>query len=447
MSTRTPSAGRRGTTSRSGGRRRSTSTRSSNTRTVEYEVITPEDADGMFDLLTYQKGGSVLRMLERWLGAGEFRAGVRAYLDRYRLGEHRDHRPLGLAGVGDRQARAPHHGLVDLPTRLPARVGPRRRRPDHAHAGAVRLRGRRPQPAALGHPGARAGAHGRHRRGPLAAPRRGAGVVRRARPAHSVVLDAGGEGFYRVSYPREWRDRLLDAGVLEPLERFSLVDDLWAAVLAGQRRPPKRCSSLARRARAAKTDLVVWRVLVGALRGDRPARRGRRARATAGRGGRRAGTRRGPARLAARPGATTRARASSAACCSTHWGTLVEDPSVDRVRRARRTRAARATPTSWPPRSRSSRARATATPSTTSSERATRRPRPRSSCATSSRSGPSRPRSWRCAPPRTRCPTRSARRTARSCSSARCATASTGRRSGCSCATTGTTCAPASRAR
>ena len=50
----------------------------SNTRTVEYEVHTPDDADGMFDVLTYQKGGSVLRMLERWLGADAFRAGVRA---------------------------------------------------------------------------------------------------------------------------------------------------------------------------------------------------------------------------------------------------------------------------------------------------------------------------------------------------------------------------------
>src|SRR4051794_28680334 len=56
-----------------------------NTRTVEYEVITPEDADGMFDILTYQKGGSVLRMLERWLGADAFRAGVRHYLARYQL--------------------------------------------------------------------------------------------------------------------------------------------------------------------------------------------------------------------------------------------------------------------------------------------------------------------------------------------------------------------------
>ena len=57
----------------------------SNTRAVEYEVRTPEDADGMFDVLTYQKGGSVVRMLEQWLGADAFRDGVRHYLDTYKL--------------------------------------------------------------------------------------------------------------------------------------------------------------------------------------------------------------------------------------------------------------------------------------------------------------------------------------------------------------------------
>ena len=43
----------------------------------------PADADGMFDVLTYQKGGAVLRMLEQYLGADAFRSGVSHY-----LGEH-----------------------------------------------------------------------------------------------------------------------------------------------------------------------------------------------------------------------------------------------------------------------------------------------------------------------------------------------------------------------
>ena len=40
----------------------------------------------MFDVLTYQKGAGVLRMLERYLGAERFRAGVRHYLEAHRFG-------------------------------------------------------------------------------------------------------------------------------------------------------------------------------------------------------------------------------------------------------------------------------------------------------------------------------------------------------------------------
>lgn len=50
------------------------------TRPIEYEVISPDDASGMFDLLTYEKGGSVLRMLEQYLGEQSFQDGVKKYL-------------------------------------------------------------------------------------------------------------------------------------------------------------------------------------------------------------------------------------------------------------------------------------------------------------------------------------------------------------------------------
>ncbi|MBM31747.1 MAG: hypothetical protein CL764_02695 [Chloroflexi bacterium] len=50
------------------------------TRPIEYEVISPDDASGMFDLLTYEKGGSVLRMLEQYLGEESFQDGVKKYL-------------------------------------------------------------------------------------------------------------------------------------------------------------------------------------------------------------------------------------------------------------------------------------------------------------------------------------------------------------------------------
>jgi puromycin-sensitive aminopeptidase len=53
------------------------------TRPIEYEVISPDDMRGMFDLLTYEKGGSVLRMLEQYLGAETFRDGIRHYLTKH----------------------------------------------------------------------------------------------------------------------------------------------------------------------------------------------------------------------------------------------------------------------------------------------------------------------------------------------------------------------------
>jgi puromycin-sensitive aminopeptidase len=53
------------------------------TRPIEFEVISPDDMRGMFDVLTYEKGGSVLRMLEQYLGADVYRDGIRHYLRRH----------------------------------------------------------------------------------------------------------------------------------------------------------------------------------------------------------------------------------------------------------------------------------------------------------------------------------------------------------------------------
>ncbi|MGH8013503.1 MAG: M1 family aminopeptidase, partial [Candidatus Binataceae bacterium] len=50
------------------------------TRSIEYTVLSPEDCRAMFDILTYEKGAAVLRMLEQYLGAEEFRQGISLYL-------------------------------------------------------------------------------------------------------------------------------------------------------------------------------------------------------------------------------------------------------------------------------------------------------------------------------------------------------------------------------
>src|SRR5262245_27154185 len=56
------------------------------TRPIEYPVRAPKDAEAMFDVLTYEKGASVLRMLEQHIGPTVFRDGVRDYLHTHAYG-------------------------------------------------------------------------------------------------------------------------------------------------------------------------------------------------------------------------------------------------------------------------------------------------------------------------------------------------------------------------
>ena len=65
-------------------------------------------------------------MLEQYLGEDRFREGIRRYLRRPPVRQHRDHRPVGRHRGGHRRAGPPDHGQLDLPGRLPA--GRRRRR-------------------------------------------------------------------------------------------------------------------------------------------------------------------------------------------------------------------------------------------------------------------------------------------------------------------------------
>lgn len=56
------------------------------TRPIEFEVVTAADSEAMFDILTYEKGASVVRMLEQHLGEATFRKGIAAYLKKHAFG-------------------------------------------------------------------------------------------------------------------------------------------------------------------------------------------------------------------------------------------------------------------------------------------------------------------------------------------------------------------------
>jgi len=51
-----------------------------NTRPVRSDATSPAEIEEMFDVLTYEKGGACLRMLEQFLGEETFRSGIRQYI-------------------------------------------------------------------------------------------------------------------------------------------------------------------------------------------------------------------------------------------------------------------------------------------------------------------------------------------------------------------------------
>ena len=54
-----------------------------NSHPIEQEVNNPAEIGQLFDAISYSKGGSVLRMLEDYIGAKDFRTGISAYLNKH----------------------------------------------------------------------------------------------------------------------------------------------------------------------------------------------------------------------------------------------------------------------------------------------------------------------------------------------------------------------------
>lgn len=54
-----------------------------NSHPIEVAVIDPKDTDEIFDAISYEKGASVIRMLNDWIGDEAFRRGLKLYLSKH----------------------------------------------------------------------------------------------------------------------------------------------------------------------------------------------------------------------------------------------------------------------------------------------------------------------------------------------------------------------------
>ena len=234
------------------------------TRPIEFPVEKPEEAAGMFDVLTYEKGASVLRMLEQYLGAEAFRDGIRLYLRRHQYAnaettdlwdaiEDSTHQPVrALMDTWIFQAGYPvikvekRPGGVVLSQRLfrylqdDAAQEQKWLVPIFLRAGTKR------------------------------------GVVTKTilladqelfqelpDEPDWIVVNAGGHGFYRVRYSDELMTGLKQSlqSVLSSVERFGLINDTWAATLADLTPLPEYLSLID--LLGNETDINVWTTAIG----------------------------------------------------------------------------------------------------------------------------------------------------------------------------------------
>jgi puromycin-sensitive aminopeptidase len=228
------------------------------TRSIEYPVRSPDDAAGMFDILTYTKGAAVLRMLEQYLGAQRFRDGIRRYLDEHRFGNTETH---DLWDAIEKATDEPVRRIMDgwiwqggYPL-VSARF----------EGGSLRLSQRRylisgkeddtvwDVPLLI-----------RTDEGTEPALIEPDGLTLEVPAEGPVVVNAGVHAFVRVDYDDELLGRLTaNLRSLSTDERTQLVDDTWAAVVAGRRSAVDFCRFAD--SFRDETELPVWQSLLQGL--------------------------------------------------------------------------------------------------------------------------------------------------------------------------------------
>ena len=235
----------------------------SSTHAVELEVHSADDCQGMFNVLTYSKGGALLRMLEQHLGPEAFRVGVSHYLRKHAFGNTET---SDLWDAIESTSGAPVRRMMDSWIWQPGyplvsavlrgdKLLLRQRR--FSFSGDADASARWITPIGIRNGGRteRVLLEGKELEVALEA------------PSSPVVINAGGHGYFRVAYDDTLRARLSGAALagLDTLERYSLVDDAWNAVIAGEMTASGFLDFVA--GFAGEREQAVWQAIITGLRG------------------------------------------------------------------------------------------------------------------------------------------------------------------------------------
>ena len=207
------------------------------TRPIEFEVERPADCNAMFDILTYEKGGSVLRMLERHLGYERFRKGIIHYLNKYLFSNAET---TDLWDAIEEETQEPVRAMMDtwvFQGGFPLVYLEKSNEKLRATQTPFFYSTERPNDSAIGTswliPLALRSVEDRSQT---------TNVLLGPDPTEInwssnqiVVGNAFGDGYYRVKYAPELLNGILNSfNKLVELERFNIISDAWAMVVANQ---------------------------------------------------------------------------------------------------------------------------------------------------------------------------------------------------------------------
>ena len=251
------------------------------THPIECPVNHPDEAAQLFDVISYEKGCSVLYQIHQYIGAETFRRGIAIYLKKHSYGNTETHdlwdalevackaaaaesgeAPVPVREIMDRWVFTAGHPVVEVKS--------------NKDAGSVELTQRPfkflsetadttlwPIPVTL-----RAKVDGKmvERKFLMSGKSH---VEKLGNTPDSkiewVVVNSGGSGFYRVVYDKALASAL-SANVMENLsaiERFNLVNDAWACVRSGILATPDYIEMV--KLFGAEEDPNVWAIITSSL--------------------------------------------------------------------------------------------------------------------------------------------------------------------------------------
>ena len=234
------------------------------TRPVEFPVVAPHEADEMFDVLTYLKGSSLVRMLQRFLGEEVFRKGVETYLEAHAFANSETSDLwAALEQASGQPVRSVMESWIFSGGYPQVDIG--------LDNGSIVARQHRFQYRPSG--------DGDLWQIPLTLAYGAGDVVHRTDvvfdtpeiridvedPVNWVLANAGGHGYYRSRYSPDLLERILERlDRLSALDRYGLIDDMWACVIAGQTDIGAYLDLLTRFGN--ETEHAVWTAIVESIR-------------------------------------------------------------------------------------------------------------------------------------------------------------------------------------